>query len=119
MSLSAVKIEILNDDNFLVWSKMIRTLLIEKDLVEALTEGAEVSPAKNLKAIAVMTLHCSPHLLHLLDTKIPAHKAYKNLEKHFAGRQTVRLIQLKKELAQLKLERGEAISKYYGRALVI
>ena len=119
MASSAVRIEPLNDENFLIWSRMLHALLVEKDLSDTLVEGAEVTPSMNLKAIATMTLHCSPHLLHLLDPALTARAVYTNLARHFAGRQTVRLIQLKKELAGLKLEKNEAITKYYGRALVI
>ena len=114
---SQVRIEKLNDTNYAVWVRLIRAHLVERDLAGTLSESSSSTSEEHAKAVAIITLHVSPHLLHLVDSDMRAHKVLETIKKHFSGKNTVRLVQLKRDFATLRMQGRESISQYYNRAI--
>ena len=111
------RLDRLDDNNFLVWSQMIKALLIEKDLLPALSKDTDLPAEMHQKAVALMMLHVSTHLMHLVDLNEKAYVIFDRIAKHFANKQTVRVVQLKREFCSLKLQPKESKLHLYSRSL--
>ena len=93
---------------------MIRAHLIERDLGSALKSGAPSDVDQ--KAKAVVTLHLRPHLLKLLKEDHTTLESLEKIKQHFAGRNVVRVVQLRRELAALRMGADETVARYFDRA---
>ena len=118
-SVAAIKIEPLNDANYMVWSRQMRALLIERDLFETTEKDAPATDKPQQKAVALLTLNITPALLYLVDDTKSAYANWTAISKHYAAKQTSRVVLLKKELATLTMQPKEAVCEYYSRTLVL
>ena len=73
MTSAQLRVQKLNDNNFMVWSCMLYALLIERDLASTLNPEVQCAADQHAKAVAVITLHRPEHLLYLVDPSKPAH----------------------------------------------
>ena len=110
---------------------MIRAVLVEKDLwavvdkppqlpaVEPAEKEAKAAYHKALsddeKALAVITIHVSSHLLHLIREDATAHQAWTELQHVYAARSSARVMQLLEEFQGLRIKPKESLSTYFGR----
>jgi hypothetical protein len=114
-----ISIEKLDVDNYVVWKVRMQCALVTKGLDAALaapTAETPLSPETDKKARAFIMLCVKDHHLQALDECTTAREAWQLLEKQHASKSTARLLQLLQELAHLKKESAESISKYVSRA---
>ena len=129
-----MKIPKLSDSNFLVWRRLIRAVLIDKDLWKACmpeytvqtgqTEAAalaaaiaSVSAPLNDKANALLVLHVEAPFMYLIkDDEAAAHN-WKRIVDTFASKTTARKVQLMRELNGLRMGDKESVSAFFGRAM--
>ena len=116
----------------------MKALLVERDLWQAIgTEVPVITPGlteeqsqpvqaaiqaaqlaiqqSDAKAKAIIELHVSPHLLYLVREDATARQAWDALSATFATRMAARVITLRRELSQLRMEPKESVAAYYGR----
>ena len=129
---SRVTIDKLDVDNYPYWKRKIKFLLISKKLWAAIepatetsqkpetrsasSETAATASEKSMEALAIIGLHVADHLLREVDEADSARQLWDKFESTFAARSNARLLQLKQELINLKLEGKEAIQQYVARA---
>ena len=114
---------------------MMRAVLVEKDLWDVVeeppqlpnpmpTEQQEIADTKaayakakvdDSKALAVITIHVSSHLLHLIDEDGTAKQAWHALQKVYAAKSTARLMQLLEEFQSLRIKQKETLASFFGR----
>ena len=130
-----VRIERLGETNYRTWKRMMRAVLVEKDLWAVVeeppqlpepmpTEQQEIADTKaayakakvdESKALAVITIHVSSHLLHLIDENGTAKQAWQALQKVYAAKSTARVMQLLEEFQSLRHKQKETLASYFGR----
>lgn len=108
-------IERLDVDNYATWRSRMKFLLITKGLWNAVS-GDNADPETSQKALALIGLYVKEHHLPLLDRCNTAHEAWSQLEAVYQAKSNARKLQLRKQLSQLKMGRGEPLTKYVGRA---
>ena len=139
----SIRIERLNDNNYPVWKRQMRALLIEREYWPAVLESGPLwatsessnptaaSPASSTasddrqaqrqllsdKAVAAMIQNISQSLLHLVRDDDSAKVAWERIEATFASKVQARRVQLRRELNALRMEAKESISSYFGRAI--
>ena len=69
-----------------------------------------------MEALAIIGLLVADHLLREVDEADSARELWDKLERTFASKSKARLLQLKQELMNLRLDKTEAIQQYIGRA---
>jgi len=113
-----MSLEPLDLDNYGTWSSRMKYLLIHKGLWEAVQaeEGVGVDRKEDQKALALIGLHVADHHLVMLDACSTAKEAWTALESVYKTRSNARKLQLRKELASLRKEQSEPLSKYVARA---
>ena len=95
-----IKIERLTDTNYRTWRRMVRAVLVEKELWAVVEKPPQPPPenpaneatalaaktafakavAEDAKALAVLTIHVSTHLLHLILEDSTVHEAWHALQ---------------------------------------
>lgn len=101
--------------NYATWRPQMKYYLITKGVWEAVT-GESVDPKLVQKALALIGLHVKEHHLALLERCSSAKQAWDQLEALFQAKSNARRLQLRKELAQLKMDPTEPLTKYAARA---
>ena len=107
--------ERLDVNNYATWRPLMKYYLITKGAWEAVT-GESSDPKLIQKALALIGLHVKEHHLPLLERCDSAKSAWEQLEALFQSKSNARKLQLRKELAQLKMGPGEPLTKYTARA---
>ncbi|UYV81507.1 hypothetical protein LAZ67_20001380 [Cordylochernes scorpioides] len=100
--------EKLNGQNYRSWKYNIKMLLIEKGLWDVMfkdedTQDAQLKAQKD-RALAVIALSINTgHQIHTIDCSSPQ-DAWKNLEQVFEPKSRSRILQLKKQFVNIKLQ---------------
>ena len=113
------RIDKLTDSNYLTWSRKIAALLVERDLAAALSTESAGDINLHAKAVALITLSVSDHLLHLVDPVAKTYDVLNKFKAYYAGKHTVRLVQLRRELANARMQPKETVAAYYARIINI
>lgn len=116
--LGSLAIELLDIDNYATWETRMKFLLITRGLWTAI-DDEQVDPDTDQRALAVIGLCVKEHHLTMLKRCSTAKEAWLQLEAVYRAKSSARRLQLKKELAQLKMLKGEALTKYAARAVDI
>ncbi|UYV81752.1 hypothetical protein LAZ67_20002198 [Cordylochernes scorpioides] len=112
-------VEKLNGQNYRSWKYNIKMLLIEKGLWDVMfkdedTQDAKLKAQKD-RALAVIALSINTeHKIHIIDCSSPQ-DAWKNLEQVFEPKSRSRILQLKKQFVNIKLQTGESMLDYLNR----
>ncbi|UYV83621.1 hypothetical protein LAZ67_23001719 [Cordylochernes scorpioides] len=112
-------VEKLNGQNYRSWKYNIKMLLIEKGLWDVMfkdedTQDAQLKAQKD-RALAVIALSMNTeHQIHIIDCSSPQ-DAWKNLEQVFEPKSRSRILQLKKQFVNIKLQTGESMLDYLNR----
>ena len=137
MALTELRVEKLTDTNYHVWRRQMRALLVDRDLWLAIgTDVPSVAPglaeapleaanaavqaahaaiaSRNDRAKALIELHVSPNLFYLIDEDASARQAWDALAATFASRMAARVLTLRRELAQIRMQK-ESVASYFGR----
>ncbi|UYV69728.1 hypothetical protein LAZ67_7000495 [Cordylochernes scorpioides] len=115
-------VEKLNGQNYRSWKYNIKMLLIEKGLWDVMikdedTQDAQLKAQKD-RALAVIALSINTeHQIHIIDCTSP-HDAWKNLEQVFEPKSRSRILQLKKQFVNIKLQTGESMLDYLNRSKI-
>ncbi|UYV82640.1 hypothetical protein LAZ67_22000315 [Cordylochernes scorpioides] len=106
-------VEKLNGQNYRSWKYNIKMLLIEKGLWDVMfkdedTQDAQLKAQKD-RALAVIALSINTeHQIHIIDCSSPQ-DAWKNLEQVFEPKSRSRILQLKKQFVNIKLQTGAEV----------
>ncbi|UYV81355.1 hypothetical protein LAZ67_20000905, partial [Cordylochernes scorpioides] len=112
-------VEKLNGQNYRSWKYNIKMLLIEKGLWDVMfkdedTQDAQLK-AQKYRALAVIALSINTEQqIHIIDCSSPQ-DAWKNLEQVFEPKSRSRILQLKKQFVNIKLQTGESMLDYLNR----
>ncbi|UYV65931.1 hypothetical protein LAZ67_3005907 [Cordylochernes scorpioides] len=112
-------VEKLNGQNYRSWKYNIKMLLIEKGLWDVMfkdedTQDAKLKAQKD-RALTVIALSINTeHQIHIIDCSSPQ-DAWKNLEQVFEPKSRSRILQLKKQFVNIKLQTGESMLDYLNR----
>ena len=117
VNMSRVQIPPLSDDNYALWTRLIKAHLVERDLGAALLDEPKPPAPVDQKAKAVLVLHISPHLLTLVDEKLSTFQVLNVLKAHFSGRNLIRLVQLRREFSSIRMQPKEKVSAFYSRVI--
>lgn len=109
---SKIIIELLDVNNYATWCIQMKFALIARGQWD---EAADV-PASGLAALATIGLCVQRHHLPMLAKCKTAKEAWIQLEETYQAKSNARKLQLRQELAQLKMEQSEPLTKYVGRA---
>ncbi|UYV83888.1 hypothetical protein LAZ67_X000522, partial [Cordylochernes scorpioides] len=112
-------VEKLNGQNYRSWKYNIKMLLIEKGLWDVMFKNEDTQDAKlkaqKDRALAVIALSINTeHQIHIIDCSSPQ-DAWKNLEQVFEPKSRSRILQLKKQFVNIKLQTGESMLDYLNR----
>ena len=75
-----VDIDMLDTDNYAVWSIKIKSFLIIKDLWTAVSNESDPKPGADEKALAQLSLHFKDHHIPLLSKAKTAAEAWQKLK---------------------------------------
>lgn len=116
MEMEKLIVERLDVDNYAVWETRMKFLLITKGLWAAVEGGDDVTPEADKKALALIGLHVKEHHLTTLKRCGTAREAWLQLEAVYQAKSNAKKLQLKKDLAQLKMRTDEPLTKFAARA---
>ncbi len=108
----------LDVSNWATWKIDMKSLLITKDLwapVEPV-ENAVVDPQLDAKALALITLGVADHHKSLLAQCETSQQAWSALSAVYVAQSNAKRLQLLREMHNLKLLPGEALTVYFSRA---
>jgi hypothetical protein len=108
-------VEALGDGNYATWRVRMKAFLITKRLWAAV-EGTDLDAGRDEQALAFIQLHVSNNILPLIETCDSAKDAWEQLETVYKNKGNARCLQLRKELANLKMEKTETLAVYFARA---
>lgn len=115
----------LGPDNYPIWQQKVTFLLVTKDLDDAVTEGwleggtptKKAARAKiDKKALAVIGLNIENTQLDKIAGCKTAREAWMALENSYKTKSTAKIMQLSRELMDLKKGSGESLEMYFSRA---
>lgn len=112
-------IELLTDQNYSTWSVRMKAVLVSRGLWAAANGVAGVAADKVEQALAVITLCVSDPILASLTACNTAAEAWTKLEETFKSKSASRILQLRRDLVNLKKASAESIVVYIGRARAI
>ena len=108
--------ELLDVDNYATWETRMRFVLITKGLWTAIEGVNDVDPNTDQRALATIGLCVKEHHLTTLKRCKTAREAWQQLEAVYHAKSNAKKLQLKKELAQLRMRPGEPLTKFAARA---
>lgn len=108
-------VERLSSDNYGTWSIRMKAMLVSKGLGAAI-EDAAVDAAVSEKALALILLYVKDFHLMTLANCNTARSAWELLKNTYEGRTNARKMILRRELTMLKMQDGEALTRYAARA---
>jgi hypothetical protein len=110
-----ITMEPLSERNYHSWCIKIRSYLITKDVWKGVEDPSPHAEAAQ-RALALITLHVSDHLLGTLSDQPDAKAAWKQLEETFMSKTVAQKLQLKRELQALKMKTEESVTAFIARA---
>ena len=102
----------LDTDIYAVWSIMMKSFCIIKDLWAAVCNEDDPKPGADEKALAHLSLHVKDHHLPLLSKTKTAAEGWQKLEAFCQAKSTARQLLLKRELNSLRKEPYEPLVQY-------
>lgn len=114
-SANVMYIERLDVSNYATWRDRMESVLIVKDLWDAVTAD-NPRPANDRKALALIKLSVKDHHLPILATCTTAKAAWDTLAEIYQAKSNARTRELRKELTKLKMGQEEPLTKYVARA---
>jgi hypothetical protein len=110
-------VELLDQDNYGSWSMRMEFLLESRGLGGCIDGTAAVQGSeKDRKARALIGLYVKEHHLATVSECKTAKEAWEALAQLFKARTNARMLQLRKELGELKMAPTETLAKYFARA---
>lgn len=106
----------LGDSNYGIWQAQMQSLLRTKRLEAALEDADDPNSGK---ALGLIILPVEDYLVPSISTADNAVEAWETLRTLYQQRSNVQVLKLKLDLASLRKERGESITKYVARARTI
>jgi transposase InsO family protein len=103
-------------DNYYIWSKQMKCLLISRGVWEAISDFSNAEPNKVQKAYSLIGLSVSSHNLPIWDKCATAKEVWDALESIYKASSVARRVQLRKELISLQKQPTEPITVYVARA---
>jgi gag-polypeptide of LTR copia-type/Domain of unknown function (DUF4219) len=121
------QIEPLDVDNYAIWSKKMKSVLIEKDLWDGAFVGKKLSDTSattiddkaSHKALALITLNVADHHVTEIGDCTTAKEAWDLLEGVYKAKSGAKRLLLRKQLNDLKKEPEESLSVYFSRAKLL
>jgi hypothetical protein len=114
------KLPTLGDNNWNAWKTRIKVHLKANGLLDCIESSstARIPPSESKmdSAYLVLLMSVEDHILPIVEAAGNAKEAWKSLEAMFQPRTNVRIANLKRELALLKIKRSESILAYISRA---
>ncbi|GAQ93239.1 hypothetical protein KFL_013820010, partial [Klebsormidium nitens] len=110
-----VNIEPLDVDNYTVWSQRLQLLLTHNKLWKGVTDPAGDAERTD-EARALIGLHVRQQHLGAILAAENAKVAWDVLKKTYKSKSAARKLQLRHELSTLKMQSGESVAAYVGRA---
>jgi hypothetical protein len=114
--LDKVAVKKLDVDNYASWSTKVKCLLVTKGWAKALEDAADTNSDK---ALAVLGLYVEDHHLSVISAAKSAKEAWDRFEKVYKDTTVAQQLRLRKELNNLKLGSGEAVTKFVARARML
>ncbi len=112
---SRVQIEKLDSNNYGIWSRRLKALLLSKELMDVVT-GDEDDKKKSNQALGLIQLYLSDYYLSMADDVATAKGLWDKLRNTFRATSNARRLTLKLQLNSLKKEPSEDITQYVARA---
>ena len=106
----------LGDSNYGIWQAQMRSLLRTKGLETALEDAEDPDSGK---ALGLIILAVEDYLVPSVSTADNAAAAWETLRTLYQQRSNAQVLKLKLDLASLRKERAESITKYVARARTI
>ena len=110
-----ITMEPLSERNYHSWCIKMKSYLITKDVWKGVVDPV-THAEESERALALITLHVSNHLLGTLSEQEDAKTAWAKLEATFKSKTVARKLQLKRELQALKMKEDESVTAFVGRA---
>ena len=100
METGKITIDLLDDNNYAVWSTRLVFLLKSRKLQQALHEDFDAAkyPEVDVQAHAIIGLHVKDHLLSIIKDAETARDAWEQLAKLFKNKSKAKISQLRREL---------------------
>ena len=111
---SRVQIEKLDSNNYGIWSRRLKALLLSKELMDVVT-GNEDDKKKSNQALGIIQLYLSDYYLSMADDVATAKGLWDKLRNTFRATSNARRLTLKLQLNSLKKEPSEDITQYVAR----
>jgi hypothetical protein len=135
METEVVRCELLDgDSNYRTWRVKMRALLIVKGLADTIEPGTQgvvaagtaaggatntanaADAGRSAKALALIVLNVKEHIYPLVSECATARDAWVALESNFTMQLVAQQMQLRRQLTNLSMERGETLQMYFSRA---
>jgi gag-polypeptide of LTR copia-type len=101
----------LTDENWPLWSRKMKHLLVLKGFWDATNNR----PTSSTKAQAEMLLRVSDHFVVTVDEATNASEAWEALKKIFESKGAARRVSLRLELNNIRLQSAESLAAYVAR----
>ena len=102
--------------NYVAWKRRMQSILVIRGVWGAVSDPDNADEDAIDKALAYIRLNVEEDYLTRLEETETAKEAWDLLESTFANKSSARKLQLRRELAGLRKESGEPVSKYVARA---
>lgn len=112
---ASIDVELLDTDNYAVWSQKMQFLLTIKDLWGAIS-GDKVKEGVDAKARALIGLHVKDYHLSTLARSETAREAWEAFAGIYQAKSNAKRLQLKKQLNSLEKAHNEPLTAYIARA---
>lgn len=115
-SVSTVRIEKLDTDNYGIWRQKMKALLLSKELWSVIDGDDSEDKKKSNQVMGLLLLHVSDFHLGLADEVATAKGLWDKLESTFKAKFMARRLLLRQQLNSLRKESTESITEYVARA---
>jgi hypothetical protein len=132
MAFEKVAIERLDVDNYATWNPRVKMMLVINKLWKVVELGPAAPTADETeasgggrsnddsdRALALIGMHVADHHLPLVSRCNTAKELWDSLSSTYRARNQARVIQLRRELQELRLLPGEPLTKYFARAAAL
>ena len=120
MAVGAVKLPLLNGENYLEWAPKLKAFLVAgtaENLWPVVESSASADQRdKDLKAKAHITMHVSAAFLDIVEEATTAHAAWMALKALHIQASQAKIVQLTEQLTSLSMQPKETVAAYMSRA---
>lgn len=109
----------LDDNNYHTWAELMQCLLVLKDLWDAIDMEDLDDARTDARALAMIKIHVKEHILPLLTQYTTARDAWIALKDLNASRSSARIVELLKQLGELRMSGSESVRQYHSRAITL